>query len=259
MQYRYQRHKFDCPFYIDYIQEEQWNLIFKRKNTAKENSSKKARRTQNDPHICLLCGKILARGTPSYKTRHWQQNHPTENQEICEKSIVQQDHIKAKQLLAQHEKTKLPHNSKESAVGLQEDLTSNSNSSDTADDLQTPSSDNTEAGTSSARTTVQSTLSGFFQTSATEEDKETHSSLSKLQDSVNEILVKLDELTLEASKKKCVGHEKVTISLDDINESNNLLDLITSNKVDIQLLDDGCKITCTACKEYIKENPYMKM
>jgi hypothetical protein len=82
--------------------------------------------------------------------------------------------------------------------------------------------------------------------------------LTKIQDDVNKILLKLDELSLGKAKTD-VGSTKETVSIDDIKAANNNMELITSDKLEIKMLNDGCKITCNACMEYMKANPYMKM
>jgi hypothetical protein len=67
----------------------QWSAIFnKHKNNSEDceekQGKKSARRNQSDPHVCHLCGGILARGTNSYKEHHWNQRHQDEkNTKFC--------------------------------------------------------------------------------------------------------------------------------------------------------------------------------
>ena len=55
---------------------------------------------QNNPHVCLVCGSVLARGNLSYKQRHWNQMHKDEKHKSFQKLIVPQDHIDARKILS---------------------------------------------------------------------------------------------------------------------------------------------------------------
>ena len=61
------------------------------------------RRNQSDPHVCLLCGGILARGANSYKERHWNQKHLDEKNTNFQTLIVPKNHIKAQELLKRND------------------------------------------------------------------------------------------------------------------------------------------------------------
>ena len=74
-------------------------IVFPRKNSSEDSeekqSKKRVRRNQSDPHVCLLCGGILARGANSYKERHWNQKHLDEKNTNFQTLIVPKNHIKA--------------------------------------------------------------------------------------------------------------------------------------------------------------------
>ncbi len=61
------------------FQGNKWKDIFKPKRKAgqeiEKDEKKKSKREQADPHVSLVCGHRLARGTKSYKERHWNQKH----------------------------------------------------------------------------------------------------------------------------------------------------------------------------------------
>ena len=105
--------------------------------------------------------------------------------------------------------------------------------------------------------TIQTTVNSFFK--ACESEKTEESSLDKIQDTVNEILVKLDELTLVSTPNKTTDHTGETVDIDDIKAARNLLELANSEKITIETLNDGCRITCVTCKEFIKAMPHMNM
>lgn len=61
------------------FQVNKWKDIFNPKRKAgqgiEKDDKKKPKRDQSDPNLCLVCGHRLARGTKSYKERHWNQKH----------------------------------------------------------------------------------------------------------------------------------------------------------------------------------------
>ena len=105
--------------------------------------------------------------------------------------------------------------------------------------------------------TIQTTVNSFFK--ACESEKTDESSLDKIQDTVNEILVKVDELALVSTPNKTTDHTGETVNIDDIKATRNLLELANSEKITIETLHDGCRITCVTCKEFIKAMPHMNM
>ena len=88
--------------------------------------------------------------------------------------------------------------------------------------------------------------------------KNEESSLDKVQDTVK-IPVKLDELTLVSTPNKSTDHTRETVNIDDIKAARNILELADSEKITIETLNDGCRITCVTCQEYIQAMPHMNM
>ena len=235
----------------------------------------------------------MARGSNSYKERHWNQRHQNERNTNFQTLIVPEHHIKAQELLkrgnvrpAECEADNVPPN--EDDEPRNEDLTAtgnvvylntttspNSNNSgdesgdDHSDDHEdydgrsqvsrnslTPSVD-IQPTASSAQKSIQTTVNTFFK--ACESEKTEESSLDKVQDTVNKILVKLDELTLVSTPNKSTDHTRETVNIDDIKAAHNILELANSEKITIETLNDGCRITCVTCKEYIQAMPHMNM
>ena len=236
----------------------------------------------------------MARGTNSYKERHWNQRHQDERNTNFQTLIVPKNHIKAQELLkdnnfrpAEVEADDVPPN--EDDESLNEDLTAtgnvvycmhtttspnSNNSGDESDDdhgddhkhydcrsqvsqnSPTPSID-TQPTASGAQKTIQTTVSSFFK--ACESEKNEESSLDKVQDTVDKILVKLDELTLVSTPNKSTDHTRETVNIDDIKAARNILELADSEKITIETLNDGCRITCVTCQEYIQAMPHMSM
>ena len=79
-----------------------------------------------------------------------------------------------------------------------------------------------------------------------------------MQDDINKILLKLDELTLTSSPKHDPDDKTNSKNIDKIKSACNLLDLAKSEKIQIKTLEDGCKVICKACMEFIRADPHMK-
>eukprot|EP00794_Sanderia_malayensis_P021154 gene21154-23234_t len=83
-----------------------WNALFKRQHASSPSSNreneteKRAKRDQADPHICLICCQELTRGSKSYKERHWKRRHEGEKGNF-QHSIVPKNHARAQELLQQ--------------------------------------------------------------------------------------------------------------------------------------------------------------
>ena len=75
-------------------------------NTTKNSEGKAGGKARNekDPHLCLECGKELARGRLSYKKHHWEQSHKGDKTDIYIRMIVPINHEKARSLLKREHK-----------------------------------------------------------------------------------------------------------------------------------------------------------
>ena len=252
---------------------------------------------QNNPHVCLVCGSVLARGNLSYKQRHWKQMHKDEKHKSFQKLIVPQDHIDAQKLLnkaaAQAHTTTEPEAASGSAEfsdveanGMDVDLpaddadcsqagprtsvrsyieSESTVDSDVGDiELQNsspvnPAVESDEEITHQAHDhwsrNIQTTINSFFENVTEKSDQ---FQLDNIQDDINKILLKLDELTLASSQTHVPEDKTNSEDIDEIKSACNLLDLVKSEKIQIKTLDDGCKVTCKACMEFIRADPHMK-
>ena len=68
------------------------------------------------------------------------------------------------------------------------------------------------------------------------------------------ILVKLDELSLKSSFTSNNFRESEDLTSDQISNCDNLLDLRLCKNVSVQMLDDGCTISCALCTQYCQSN-----
>lgn len=253
---------------------------------------------QNNPHVCLVCGSVLARGNLSYKQRHWNQTHKDEKPKSFQKFIVPQDHIDAQKLLSKAATE--ARQASEPPAAIESVEFSDVEASEMDADLLAAVSDRSEAGprtsvapcTESGSTvdshvsgielqidlspvnsapvsdeetthqahdhssrSIQTTMNSFFENVAETSDQ---SQMDKIQDDINKILFKLDELTLASSQKHDPEVKTNFENIDEIKSACNLLDLAKSEKIQIKTLDDGCIVTCKACMEFIRADPHMK-
>ena len=95
--------------------------------------------------------------------------------------------------------------------------------------------------------TVQSTLNDFI---IKEQEAET-TQLNNIQGDVNRILLMLEGLTVESKVKSKVGDstDRSNVNAGSLKEFSNLLE-ISHPDIVIDILDDGCRVTCIPCKHY---------
>ncbi|CAB4023830.1 Hypothetical predicted protein, partial [Paramuricea clavata] len=178
------------------------------------------------------CLSSLARGKNSYKGCHWNQRHKDEKNTKFQTLIVPKNHIKAQELL-KHNNVR-PAEDEAVYICI---YANNSSDDDNADNLED----------CDARSQIsQNSPTPSVDTQPTASDT--------IEDTVNEILVKLDELTLVSTPNKTTDHTSVTVNIEDIKAAHNMLEL---EKITIETLNDGCRITCVTCKEFIKAMPHM--
>ncbi len=260
-----------------------------------EGQSKKAKRSQSNPHICLVCGTRLARGAISYKERHWNQMHKDyagNSQATAATMIVPESNEKAQVFLREKIKP-VPVNQTETDKSSQEEdqltddevpppiaplspleIPDNDAEPSCVSKEQTASNlpeheeqmvfrqkddelDALSAMGASKSTTVQSVLSNFIEQDPVEET--TECTLMDLRHDLQKVLVKLDELSIGKTKTDdSHNNSQGSVETKDIENAKNLLELSVSPNVKVNALKDGCKIICIPCNEYIKDNPFMK-
>jgi hypothetical protein len=255
---------------------------FKRKHTeqlATENVKVKKQEVSNNtqpkkdqpnPHICLKCGTELVRGRESYKIRHWQQKHKNEDPQNSLANIVPKNHESARKLLAtikgrethpthllrKHEKTvvvdkedgKLNDSSDQNSATSMKSIKPVTTTGNKQDSVDGACCGNTQKGKGSTKElTVQSTLNDFI---IKEQEAET-TQLNNIQGDVNRILLMLEDLTVESKVKSKVGDstDRSNVNAGSLKEFSNLLE-ISHPDIVIDILDDGCRVTCIPCKHY---------
>ena len=224
-------------------------------------SAKKPRRENNElpaPHVCLKCGTEIRRGRDYYKKRHWTQNHPNELASKYSSMIVPKDHEKAVQRFRQNETIHKLHeanknDSCQSKMTKKSEMSkSNTNTSTPQANKETSLEESSTLPMTSSRN-VQKSLASFIVT----EDKPQPTPMEKMQSDINHILVMLGSLTCteRPSQASEVGaHSDVTA----LTIASNLLE-IDHPDIIVDIIEDGCKITCITCKNFAESQPKRKM
>ncbi len=105
--------------------------------------------------------------------------------------------------------------------------------------------------TASSAISVQRSLESFV----TVKEKQQPDALEKIQSDINQILVKLGSLTVNESNSIPYG---VNCDATTLKTVSNLTEVKHPN-ICIETLEDGCKITCMACKNYMMSQPTKKV
>ena len=231
-------------------------------------SNQQPKKDQPNPHICLKCGTELVRGRESYKIRHWLQKHKNEDPKNSLANIVPKDHESARKLLAtikgretnptdllsKHEKIvnvidkdggKSNDSSDKNSLSLIKGIkpvTPIRHNQDSIDGASCEKKQKSKGNTKEM--CIQRTLNHFV----ANEDKQEISQLNKIQSDVNRMLLMLEDLTVESKVKSKSGNTS-NVSAGSLKESSNLLE-ISHPDIVVEILDDGCRITCTPCKQY---------
>ena len=107
--------------------------------------------------------------------------------------------------------------------------------------------------------TVQSTVTGFFQTSR-KQPEGPDNAIERIEDGINQILLRMDAMDI---REKCaqthVYNSNEIVGAADVKAAKNLVNLANCQQVRVETLEDGCRVTCIPCYEYIRANPLMKM
>ena len=153
----------------------------------------------------------------------------------------------------------------------EEDFTNNLSASDVFSALQ----DDTIGSAGQAKTTasqvapqftavsesgrnVQSTIASFYQAPEKYQDGPDNA-ITRIEDGVNKILLKMDAMNITDNQRQihstagteCVGAE-------DVKAAKNLVELANCSQISVEILVDGCRVTCIPCQEYIRANSLMK-
>ncbi len=98
--------------------------------------------------------------------------------------------------------------------------------------------------------TVQKSLASFIVT----EDKPQPTPMEKMQSDINHILVMLGSLTCTEKPSQVGAHSDVTT----LRLASNLLE-IDHPDIIVDIIEDGCKITCVTCKNFAESQAKRKM
>ncbi len=247
-------------------------------------------RNENDPHLCLECGKELARGRLSYKKRHWEQAHKGDKTDIYKKMIVPINHEKAKSLLKERASKNRPSTSQSGCQDIldTDDVTltvreENSDSHSEPDDEECSEqhssliepmdldNDSTPVNTTCpsimldelATSTTGSTTTTTSSSSSTVGKPSMQSTLSTFilpkenhPVSLEQIQSGINHLLVKMEsftlKENYVESDMLELSSSDTSQFKSTKNLLEVDHHDIKVetTSDGCRIICNPCNEY---------
>ena len=202
----------------------QWNFFKRKKVSEKDEVPRKKKKTPDKPHVCLKCGSTLVRGRASYKERHWEQKHKDENPKLAYQFIIPSDHRDAKKIKTKKNIDKVTLN---------------------YDDLEErPVEKNLHEETSMTQKNNQSYLDQDQAKKQTDEE-----AMTKMQSDIKQIKLMLSTLTLQ--EKHANEIDLGNTSDTGIKNAKNLIEILHKD-INIEVLEDGCKIICITCRRYIE-------
>ena len=246
------------------------------------------KKDQCDPHICLLCSQELTRGSKSYKQRHWARKHSGEKGNYMS-VIVPINHVKAQALLKQKKIQQREEQiaNEETVNTVNTDLSSSCTSTITSifsgHEVYANEDDSTQTSTSYTGNTnvifpnvlvtkdsntagkIQSTVADFFDEQGSQEiDDVSDNPIARIEDGINQILVRLQALNMDGDVRRRSSQNPITTEIEAVSDAgvkaaSNLVELSNCEQIQVDILTDGCRVTCVPCHENIKGNPILKM
>ncbi|XP_046862665.1 uncharacterized protein LOC124456224 [Xenia sp. Carnegie-2017] len=228
--------------------EEKWSAIFRRKRpspslNANAPQEKKVKKDQCDPHICLLCSQELARGSKSYKQRHWARKHSGEKGNYMS-VIVTINHVKAQALLKQKKIQQREEQiaNEETVNTVNTDLTSSCTSTITSifsgyetgnTNVIFPNVLVTKDSNTAGK--IQSTVADFFDEQGLQEiDDVSDNPIARIEDGINQILVRLQALNMDGDVRRRSSQNPITTEIEAVSDAgvkaaSNLVELNGQN------------------------------
>ena len=227
---------------------------FKRKQTGVSTTSqpkkvcKEVRPKESpDPHICLICGSELSRGRDFNKKRHWIQKHSDQPAENYSCKIVPKNHELAQKFLQQKEKQEGKSKSKMTAKPKTPSKPDKSLEVPVTCSKVTPS---LEAICPPPQPAVQSSLSGFV---THEGNMQTESRIQNMQSDLSRVVLMLESLTVP-DRKRSPADVTIDKDISGVIPASRLTD-VKHPDIIVDILEDGCRITCYTCQQFQLSHP----
>ena len=223
-----------------------------------------------DPHICLKCGSEISRGRDFNKKRHWTQKHGNEPVNAYKRLIVPKDHELARKLIKGNtnstcttsqtqegngestwKSNEIEMNNIQLDTAIQQNVVTNTqtftnthaNSCSEADSNLIPLKSHVH---SRCPGTVQKSLADFV---VPEENVQSSPAVEKLQGDISRMLVMLESLTIPENNKMQGRQVEVNNDVTALITASNLLEVKHPDIV-VEILEDGCKVTCYTCEQF---------
>lgn len=194
----------------------------------------------------------MVRGRESYKIRHFQQKHKDEDPKDSLKYIVPINHEEAKKLLTKREETKacVAEELENEDVHAVQSL-----SAETGIEYFNVEEEEREEQDSTLVKGTQRSLTSFFKTEKTADTND--GKVDKIQCDVSKILIMLETMSSGKKKQPANNESVATIADQRFKDAQNLLE-IDHPDVLIETLEDGCRVTCIPCRNFVMSQPKKK-
>ena len=93
---------------------------------------------------------------------------------------------------------------------------------------------------------MQRSIANFM---VTEENSETQSPVEKIQGDMNRVILMLESLTIPEKNKTHRWQLSVNEDITGVLSASNILEVKHPN-ITVQILEDGCRVTCYSCQKY---------
>ena len=102
---------------------------------------------------------------------------------------------------------------------------------------------------------VQPMLNKYF---VKEEKVDESITLAQLSNNINQVLIKLDTLTIKDHPSQQITSIKYPGDISKLKAAHSLME-IDHPDILVEILEDGCRVTCITCKEYLAAYMHCKM
>ena len=104
---------------------------------------------------------------------------------------------------------------------------------------------------------IQSSIDRYYG-SVDKEFSDDPATLNQIRNDVNQVIIMLDALTIRDHPSQPVLTQNFSTDIEPIKTSQNLME-INHPEILVELLEDGCRVTCMTCKDFFASDLQSKM
>ena len=104
---------------------------------------------------------------------------------------------------------------------------------------------------------MQSSLERYYEAEHKQNTDEP-ATLDQIRNGISEVLVKLDTLSIRDHPSQPILSQNFSSDISLIKSAQNLMEL-NHPEIVVDILEDGCRVTCMTCKEYFASDLQSKL